>query len=473
MSQIYQPRRRGRAAPAEVQKQTPTPGPSLQELAAGAMPSQAQMGRRVDLPDAIREKMESSFGADFSGVRLYESQTVADAGAEAMTMGSDIAFAPGQLDLASTSGQALLGHELSHVVSQARGESVGRGFLADQGLEAQADRQGLLAAQGESAYAGPVTPLSASAVPVAAAGPMQAKKQSTINAEQEAALEGATLPGYSHPIKRAMAKKHWNDTRARRAQEQITAYKHLGTEADLDDVGSLGDADTTAAMDRGVAEYWRKRDLAGQYYSRAKKAYEEGGGDTSLLASPENFDPNTPGERVSDYIEGLMLQAGDDPEKHAEILKAFAERDTEKVGKYMGDDIKRTVHLEYNSAGLLSADKGAAAAEMGRRGADFYRVRALGKLMPEMIQRFGVTQDALGLPDDQAMTVFNKRTRDMESDERVFWRRANAQTQSDPKEITRSVRKGAQGPAEPTPEERAAYARAAEATVRYNRGQRL
>ena len=86
--------------------------------------------------------MESSFGADFSNVKLYESQTVADAGAEAMTQGSNIAFAPGKLDLASTTGQAVLGHELSHFVSQARGESAGQGFLSDSRLEAQADRQG-------------------------------------------------------------------------------------------------------------------------------------------------------------------------------------------------------------------------------------------------------------------------------------------------------------------------------------------
>ncbi len=183
MTQTYQARRRAQDAPAEQQFHTSVPGPSMQELAAGAMPSTEQMGHRVDLPDAIREKMETSFGADFSGVKLYESQTVADAGAEAMTMGSNVAFAPGQLDLTSTSGQALLGHELSHVVSQARGESAGRGFLADSGLEAQADRQGMLAAQGESVYTGPVAPLSSSAVPASAAGVAQAKKKKTIAEE--------------------------------------------------------------------------------------------------------------------------------------------------------------------------------------------------------------------------------------------------------------------------------------------------
>ncbi len=192
MSQIYKARRRAQDAPAAQKPQTSAPGPSLSELAAGAMPTTEQMGRRVDLPDAIREKMEASFGADFSGVKVYESQTVADAGAQAMTMGSNVAFAPGQLDLASTSGQALLGHELSHVVSQARGESAGQGFLADAGLEAQADRQGALAAQGESAYSGPVAPLSASAVPASAAGPMQTKKPWEDDISEPVLDEGAT-----------------------------------------------------------------------------------------------------------------------------------------------------------------------------------------------------------------------------------------------------------------------------------------
>jgi len=119
--------------------------------------------------------MEHSFGADLSSVQLYESQTVADAGARAMAMGNRIAFAPGQLDFTSSAGQSLLGHELSHVVSQARGEVTGGGFLNDSALEARADREGAMAAAGESVYTGPVTPLSASSVSEAA-GPMQAKK---------------------------------------------------------------------------------------------------------------------------------------------------------------------------------------------------------------------------------------------------------------------------------------------------------
>ena len=108
-------------------------------LAGRAAPGPELMGSRADLPEAVRSKMESSFGADFSGVQLYESQAVADAGAQAVTMGNRIAFAPGELDFSSTAGQALLGHELSHVVSQARGEVSGAGFLNDHALEALLD----------------------------------------------------------------------------------------------------------------------------------------------------------------------------------------------------------------------------------------------------------------------------------------------------------------------------------------------
>lgn len=137
---------------------------------AGALAS----AHRVDLPEAIRTKMEDAFGADFSAVKLYESRAVADAGAKAVTQGSSIAFAPGMLDFTSYGGQALLGHELSHVVSQSRGEARGSGLLNAPALEARADREGAAAAAGQR-IAAPAAPLSsASAAP--AAGPMQAKK---------------------------------------------------------------------------------------------------------------------------------------------------------------------------------------------------------------------------------------------------------------------------------------------------------
>ena len=175
MSYTYAGRKR--APEGAPQKAASVPAaPALDALKAGAVqPTSEMLGRPVDLPGAIRAKMEASFGADLSAVRLYESQAVADAGAEAVAQGSRIAFAPGKLDFASASGQTLLGHELSHVVSQARGEVSGSGFLNDAALEARADREGAMAAAGEQVYTGPVTAaLSSAAAP--AAGPMQASK---------------------------------------------------------------------------------------------------------------------------------------------------------------------------------------------------------------------------------------------------------------------------------------------------------
>ena len=147
----------------------------MEALRSGAAaPSREQLGRRVDLPEAMRSKMESAFGADLGAVKLYESEAVAEAGANAVTQGSNIAFAPGMLDFTSFGGQSLLGHEISHVVSQARGEVTGGGFLNDRALEARADREGTLAASGETVNI-PTAPLSGVSAD-AAAGPMQADK---------------------------------------------------------------------------------------------------------------------------------------------------------------------------------------------------------------------------------------------------------------------------------------------------------
>ena len=134
-------------------------------------------GHQVDMPVVMREKMEGAFGMDHSGVKHYEKKAVGEAGAEAVAQGSRIAFAPGRLDFSSTHGQALLGHEISHVASQARGEVKGSGLVNDSALEARADREGLMAARGESVsmgYGGASAALS-NASAASAAGPMQAK----------------------------------------------------------------------------------------------------------------------------------------------------------------------------------------------------------------------------------------------------------------------------------------------------------
>ena len=181
MSYLYEQHKRPQAKNMTPEPAT-APGPDMNALISGqAKPTAAMKGTSFDLDGAVKAKMEHAFG-DLSAVKLYQSQAVADAGAEAIAQGNEIAFAPGKTDFSTRSGQERLGHELSHVMSQRSGQVTGQGFLANASLEARADREGAMAAAGEQVYGGAVMPLAtASAAP--AAGPMQAKRGG--NQEQE------------------------------------------------------------------------------------------------------------------------------------------------------------------------------------------------------------------------------------------------------------------------------------------------
>lgn len=88
---------------------------------AGASQSWQPMAPRV------QQHMESSFGADFSAVRLHTDQKAVqlsqDIGAKAFTHGQDIYFNQGQYQPGSTEGKKLLAHELTHTLQQSKGAS--------------------------------------------------------------------------------------------------------------------------------------------------------------------------------------------------------------------------------------------------------------------------------------------------------------------------------------------------------------
>jgi hypothetical protein len=119
-----------------------------------AVPAAPQAGR--PLPEPLRARMEASFGRSFAPVRVHEDRSVAALGASAFARGHDVHFAPGRYQPDTRSGQALIGHELAHVVQQSAGvvaASTGEGapINADPHLEAEADTQGARAARGEVA----------------------------------------------------------------------------------------------------------------------------------------------------------------------------------------------------------------------------------------------------------------------------------------------------------------------------------
>lgn len=111
---------------------------------------------RGSMPAPVKSKMENSFGTSFGDVNIHtDSSQAKSMGALAFTQGSNVHFAPGQYNPQSSSGQALLGHELTHVVQQRAGrvavphQSKGAPINADPSLETEADNLGAKAAKGE------------------------------------------------------------------------------------------------------------------------------------------------------------------------------------------------------------------------------------------------------------------------------------------------------------------------------------
>jgi hypothetical protein len=82
------------------------------------------------LPSATKGALESSFGADFSGVRIHDDsaavQMSRDLNAQAFTHGNDIFFNAGRYDTTSAAGKHLLAHELTHTVQQGASQTVSR-----------------------------------------------------------------------------------------------------------------------------------------------------------------------------------------------------------------------------------------------------------------------------------------------------------------------------------------------------------
>ena len=114
------------------------------ELLQGKFVAQRQTKNQTGIPDYVIQGMESSFGTDFSSVRVHpDSSKAPEVGALAYTQGTDIHFAP---------GQQLLGHELTHVIQQAEGrvqpttEVGGMAVNDDLSLEHEADVMGAKAA---------------------------------------------------------------------------------------------------------------------------------------------------------------------------------------------------------------------------------------------------------------------------------------------------------------------------------------
>ena len=103
----------------------------------------SRTGTPKQLPELLKARLEMQFGRSLSGISILESPEVKEAGAYAYAKGDVVRFAPGQFDPQSKGGQAMIAHELSHVVQQSQGmvrpDSPDSPLASDGALEEQAD----------------------------------------------------------------------------------------------------------------------------------------------------------------------------------------------------------------------------------------------------------------------------------------------------------------------------------------------
>lgn len=106
-----------------------------------------QLGKGEALPGDVRSRMESAFGTSFSGVRLHADSTGASLSSElnarAFTVGEHVAFGAGEFQPGTIAGDALIAHELAHVVQQggaSHHQAMGKSEDGESALEADADQ---------------------------------------------------------------------------------------------------------------------------------------------------------------------------------------------------------------------------------------------------------------------------------------------------------------------------------------------
>jgi hypothetical protein len=128
-------------------------GKGKRALSPEAVQSRLGSGQPLDAP--IRGWMESAFGTSFSDVRIHTDGNAAalssELNAHAFTVGADVAFGAGEYRPGTIAGDALIAHELAHVVQQ-------RGVVGAQTAdpETAADQAALAVFEGREARPGSV-----------------------------------------------------------------------------------------------------------------------------------------------------------------------------------------------------------------------------------------------------------------------------------------------------------------------------
>ena len=124
------------ATPAADTNEPEQPSVKRQSDTREVKRAEAKSGSLGDsLPSPVRKQMESRLGMDLSGVPVHADAAAAkeasSIGARAFTKDRELYFAQGRYNPNSSSGQALIAHELTHVAQQRQGRAHLKGSLAD------------------------------------------------------------------------------------------------------------------------------------------------------------------------------------------------------------------------------------------------------------------------------------------------------------------------------------------------------
>ena len=144
------------AGPGEGGAEAPAAAGAIQRLGmeegsgSGREPQaiSEQLGPGTTLDGGLRSRMESAFGRSFANVRVHTDRSAArlaqETDSRAFTIGRDVAFGAGEYKPGTLVGDAIIAHELAHVLQQ-RGASPDMAPLARENaghgsLEVDADR---------------------------------------------------------------------------------------------------------------------------------------------------------------------------------------------------------------------------------------------------------------------------------------------------------------------------------------------
>ena len=81
-----------------------------------------ELSREVELPERLREQLESFFDTDLGAVRV-RPRGLADGNVAALAGGNIIRFAPGQYRPDTPAGVWTITHEVAHLIQQAASAS--------------------------------------------------------------------------------------------------------------------------------------------------------------------------------------------------------------------------------------------------------------------------------------------------------------------------------------------------------------